>query len=308
MFWLVLAVLLVVVGIILIAMKEVKSSDRGGTPTSVRGIGILLIGLAFAFFAVGGVKHVPARNIGIPSSFSQVGADAYGPGYHETWKPWLNLTDATETIQTTAFTGCWGQYCTSDKQPRGNCLEVRIGGQQTACVDVTVKWQMNKATAGKMYLDYANQEDNLVNAVRDFLITQELHKAENTQLDGYNPITDAKDLGTGSNSQYLTFANLVETQVARDLGSQVHIVSVNQPLAYYTASTEQFLHQIQNKAAEDQVAILQQKVNADQKLALSNLGQPTTAQLQYLCVTSTVVHAAGWSCFGGNSQIAVAGK
>jgi len=296
---------LVLVGIGLIVKKSV---GEGNDKTGVRGIGILLIVLSFGLFFIGGLKHVPSRSIGIPSSFSQVGSKAYGPGYHETWKPWLNLTDATETIQKTQFSGCWGQYCTSPNQPRGYCLEVRIGGQQTACVDVTVKWRMNKQTAGQQYLNYANQDDNLVDAVRDNEIIPELHTAENTELDGYNPITDAKQLGTGANSQYLTFANLVEQKVKDDLGTQVQIISVNQPLAYYTASTETFLHQIQNKAAEDQVAILHQKVNSDQKLALENLGTPTLAQLEYLCVTSTVVHAAGWTCFGGNSSIAVSGK
>src|SRR6185437_13285615 len=119
---------LVLVGIGLIVKKSV---GEGNDKTGVRGIGILLIVLSFGLFFIGGLKHVPSRSIGIPSSFSQVGSKAYGPGYHETWKPWLNLTDATETIQKTQFSGCWGQYCTSPNQPRGYCLEVRIGGQQT---------------------------------------------------------------------------------------------------------------------------------------------------------------------------------
>lgn len=314
MFWFVIAIIAALIGVIMIAKRRV---DTDSGKLNIVGFGVILIVIAFGLFAVSGLKHVPGRNIGIPSTFSQVGATAYGPGYHETWDPFLNLTDATETIQVTTFTGCWGQYCTSDKQPRGNCLEVRIGGQQTACVDVTIKWQMNKSTAGRMYLDYANQEDNLVHAVRDYLVTPELRKAENDQLDAYNPILDSSSQvpgagggslssGKNTNSQYLAFANKVVEQVTKELGSQVTVLSVVQPLAYYNASTESFLHQIQNKAAEDQVALEQQKVNADTKTAFDKLGNPTVAQLINLCLNSTAPHAAGWTCWpGAGSNLAI---
>jgi hypothetical protein len=318
--WLALSAVFAIIGIALVIRRRISPKKRGDEPTSVVGLGVLLIVIAAGFFLVGGIKHVPARNIGIPSSFSNVSADAYGPGYHETFQPWLNLTDATETIQTTVFSGCWGQYCTSPNEPRGNCLEVRLGGQQTACVDVTVKWRMNKLTAGQQFLNYANQDNNLVSAVKDNLIIPELRNAENEQLDTYNPILDSSNAtptpvsstttpaNTG-NSQYLTFAHKVEAQVTKDLGNEVTIITVIQPLAYYNASTENFLHQIQNKAAEYQVAIEQQNVNSATKTAFNDLGNPTLPQLIELCLKSTEPHAAGWSCFpGSNSGLAISSK
>lgn len=303
MFWFILAIVLALAGIALIFIKAVQSED--GKKTSTVGIGIAVLVIAFLSFFVGGIKHVPARNIGIPTTFSNVQTNAYGPGYHVTWQPWKSLVDAPETIQTTKFEGCQGQYCTDPSQPRGNCLEVRIGGQQTACVDVTVQWRINPNGAGTLYNNYANQDDNLTDAIRDFLIDRELRTVENTDMDAYNPILDAQNIGGGSsNSTFLQFASQIQTQMQTDLGTDVTVIKVLQPLAYYTASTESFLHQIQNKSAEDQVAILQQKVNSDTAVALHNLGTPTADQLLYLCLTSVVPHAAGWNCdlFGGSSS------
>lgn len=315
MFWFVLSIICVIAAI---AIQLLKPFGTEKDPHGSRAVVIALAIVAFGLFAWGGVKHVPARNIGIPNTFSNVSTDAVGPGYHETWEPWRSYIDVPETIQTTNFEGCWGQYCTSADQPRGNCLEVRIGEQQTACVDVTVQWQVNKDGAGTEYNNYVGQDGTLISAIRDYQIDRELRTVENTDMDGYSPILDAQNFtakpgstcsdGTVSTtakpcqSQFLTFAGEIDKQMQTDLGSDITIVKVLQPLAYYTASTEAFLHSIQNKAAEDQVQIEQQKVNSDTAIALKNLGTPTIEQLEYLCLTSTAEHAAGWTCNFGTSS------
>lgn len=280
--------------------------DRGQSDVHLRPVGVAMLIFAAILYTIGGIKHVPTRNIGIPSSLSNVGANAYSAGYHLTFQPWINLTDVPETYQTVNFEGCQGQYCTSPDQPRGNCLEVRIGGQQTACVDVTVQYQVNRNGAGTLYNHYAGQDGTLTTAIRDYLIDRELRTVENTDLDAYNPILDAKNFAAGgqagANSQFLKFASEIQGQMQQDLGSDITVVKVLQPLAYYTASTEGFLHQIQDKAAQDQVEIEQQQVNLDTKTALANLGTPTVAQLEYLCLTSTAPRPPGWTCnFGAGA-------
>lgn len=298
------------VGVALVLIRKIEGDTRKGeSDIHVRWIGVAFLIFAFILYGVGGLKHVPQRQIGIPSSFSNIQSDAYGAGYHVTWQPWINLTDVPETVQTTTFEGCWGAYCTDPSQPRGNCLEVRIGGQQTACIDVTVQWRVYRQTAGKLYNDYAGQDGNLITAARDYLVERDLRTVENTVLDGYNPITDQQNIATGSNSLFLTFANQVKTEVQADLGSEVQVVALLQPLAYYGASTEGFLHTIQNTYAQDTIAKEQQVVNADRAAAFVKLGNPTLAQLIDLCLTSTVPHAAGWNCWpGSTSGLAISSK
>jgi hypothetical protein len=74
--------------------------------------------VGFGLFALGGLKSVPVKNIGVPQAFGAVTGKVYGPGIHETWTPWLHLTDINETVQTTTF-----------EQSQDDCLSVRIGGQ-----------------------------------------------------------------------------------------------------------------------------------------------------------------------------------
>ena len=104
---------------------------------------------------ISGLKSVPVKNIGVPHSYGSVHGGNYAPGIHETWTPWLHLTDINETVQTTTFEG-------------DNCLQVRVGGKQSACADITIQWQILPGAAG-LFSDYAKEGDLMTevqNAVR----------------------------------------------------------------------------------------------------------------------------------------------
>jgi len=58
-------------------------ADEGSRGTAVTA-GVLAVLLGFALFAVGGLKSVPVKNIGVPQSFGAVGSGVFEPGIHET--------------------------------------------------------------------------------------------------------------------------------------------------------------------------------------------------------------------------------
>ena len=80
-------------------------------------------------------------------------------------------------MQTTTFEG-------------DDCLQVRVGGQQSACADITIQWQI-LPSAGSLFSDYANQGD-LMAEVQNAVVIRELKQVVNEMLGDYNPITDVQ--------------------------------------------------------------------------------------------------------------------
>src|SRR5260221_822913 len=209
--WFIVSIVFVIVAIIGLIASRMAGDDK----VAVAAISVMMVGLLV--FAVSGIKDVPTKSIGVPVALGRVVGNPYGPGLHETWKPWLKLHVVDETIQTTTFEGCQGVYCQHGDQagattpPSGDsgtssapCLEVRIGGGQTGCLDVTIQWQVRDGAADSLFTDYANSS-LLMPTIEDSVVIRELRQVVNTELGDYNPIEDTSAItGTGS-SQFTGF-------------------------------------------------------------------------------------------------------
>jgi hypothetical protein len=310
MFVFVLTVLIAIAGVLAIVFPGLLKSKPG----TIRGVGIAAVVLAFLLFAVSGLKSVPVKNIGVPQAFGAVTGSAFGPGIHETWQPWLHLTDVDETVQTITFEGCHGPYCAIPGEQQGNCLEVRIGGQQTACADITIQVRIRPSAADGLFNDYANQGD-LMTTIKDAVVVRELRQVVNQVLGDYNPITDQQALASNSNatSQFSTFASAVETQMRLDIGNRIEVQNLLMPLLRYDSTTQKRLNAIQQAYADDAIAKEQRQVSLDQAAAYRNLGTPSVNALVSQCLSDlkNLVGQlpAGFQCFpGANSGLALSGK
>jgi len=244
--------------------------------------GVVAALLGLGLFAVGGVKSVPVKNIGVPQSFGKVGTTVFEPGIHETWTPWLHLTDINETVQTTTFEDTGndnGSSCNGG-------LSVRIGGQQTACADVTIQWQIKPSAAGSLFSDYANQGD-FMTEITNAVVVRELKQVVNQVLGDYNPITDVQNVtGTGAQaSQFSTFGPTVLADMKADIGTRVNVLTVLLPQLHYSSGIEAKLAAIQQSYADYAVAQENVKVNEENATALQKLGTPNLNQLVAQCLT-----------------------
>lgn len=295
--WFVLAIMLWLAAVILaIVAVFVSGKTEGGV--SIRGISgsaaALCVILGLGLFALAGVKSVPTRNIGVPVSFGAVSSGVFGPGMHETWEPWLNVVHVDETVQTTTFEG-------------RNCLTVRIGGQQTACVDTTIQWKILPGAAGTLYSNYANHGD-FMTVITDAVVVREFKQVVNQVLGDYNPITDVSNV-TGTNtasSQFTSFGPQILAQMETDIGADIQVKSVLMPYAHFSDSVEAKLQAIQQAFANDAIATENVKVNTENAAAFAKLGTPTVAQLVAQCLTDVKSEAgqlpAGFQCFPGSGS------
>jgi hypothetical protein len=281
--WFIFAVIFWLAALVAVAASFL--ADEGYRATA-RVAAVLTAVIGLGLFAVGGLKSVPVKNIGVPQSFGAVGQGIFEPGIHETWTPWLHLTDIDETVQTTTFKDSGndhGSACNGG-------LPVRIGGQQTACADITIQWQVLPQAAGSLFSDYANKGD-LMDTIQGAVVLRSFEQVVNNTLSDYNPITDVQSAtgsvtgSTAQPSQFTRFSPQILTAMQSDIGTQVKVISVIMPQLHYSTTIEDKLAAIQQAYADFAVAQENVKVNEQKALALSRLGTPNLNQLVAQCLT-----------------------
>lgn len=290
--WFILAIIIGLAGIIaFIAVPFITDSD--GKAADARVGGIIAVVLGFILFTVSGLKSVPVKNIGVAQEFGAVQSGYFQPGIHETWTPWLHLTDIDETVQTTTFEG-------------NNCLTVRIGGQQTACADITIQWKILPQAAGSLFSDYANS-GNLMATITNAVVVRELKQTVNEVLGDYNPITDVSNVTStnSATSQFSTFGPAILSDMQSDIGSRIDVLTVLLPYIHYDAAVEAKLEAIQQAYANYAIAVEDVKVSQEQALAYKSLGNPTVAQLISQCLSDLKDETGlpvGFQCFPGSNS------
>jgi regulator of protease activity HflC (stomatin/prohibitin superfamily) len=290
--WFILAVILWIVALIAAATGIFTTDDDYKAPAWTGAV--IAVAVGFGLFALGGLKSVPVKNIGVPQAFGAVTGAVYEPGIHETWTPWLHLTDVNETIQTTTFEG-------------GDALPVRIGGQQQARADVTIQWQIRPQAADTLFSDYANQGD-LMTEITNAVVVRELKQVVNQVLGDYNPITDVQAVTNtnSSTSQFSGFGPQILAAMRADIGSRIKVLTVLLPQLHYDQTVEDKLNAIQQAYANFAIAQENVKVNQENAQAFTKLGTPNVSQLIAQCLTDVKADAgnlpAGFSCFPGSSS------
>lgn len=253
--------------------------------------------IGFGIFAIAGLYSVPVKNIGVPSSFGSVSNQIYEPGMHETWNPFLHITNIDETVQTTTFEG-------------NNCLTVRIGGQQSACADITIQWKILPQAAGSLYSDYANSGD-LMQTVTNAVVVRELKQVVNNVVGDYNPITDVQTVTNTptATSQFSSFGPQILKDMQADIGNRIEVQTVLMPFIHYDPTVEQALQRIQIANSNYAVAVENVKVNQEQALSYAKLGTPSVAQLAAECLSDMkdgMQAPTGFQCMpGASSNLAV---
>lgn len=307
MFWFIIFILLVVGGLLAIALGIFVSKPDTSRQTIFIGVAVLV--LAFLLFVITGIKSVPTKSIAVVTSFGKVVGQPLGPGWHETWAPWERAYVIDETIQTTTFE-------VRQKTGQGG-LDVRIGGQQTARLDITIQWRVLHSAADGLFTNYANQGP-LMGVIQNAVVIRELKQVANTVMGDYNPIQDVALNSTAGNSQFTTFGPKILAAMRADIGNRVQVLNLLLPLAHYDPSTQARLNTIQHQYAATAIARQQIQTNKEQARANGQIAKSVShdpAVLVHECL-NIVANAAntgyqlpvGFTCIPGNTSLALTGK
>lgn len=300
--WFVVAILLLLAGLAALIAAPASQNARGA-----RAVGGAVVVLAFLLYVISGLISIPTKSIGVVTSFGHVSGAPLGPGLNETWQPWKHANVIDETIQTTTF---------EVRQNGQGGLDVRIGGQQTAKLDITIQWRVLDSAADELFQNYANQGP-LMAEIQNAVVVRELKQVANEVMGDYNPIQDVALNSQAGNSQFSTFGPKILTAMRRDIGDRVQVLNLLLPLAHYDDSTQNRLNTIQQQYAETAIARQQIITNealaqANDKISASVKNDPGVLVHECLQIVANAAKTnyqlpAGFSCLG-SSNFAVTGK
>lgn len=240
-------------------------------------------GLTVIVLLLASITTVSTRNVGIVTTFGRTSGHLDN-GLHVI-APWDNVTEMNAAIQTDSYVlGTKASTSTNDSNSAtGPCVNVRIANQQTACVDVSIKWRINPSAADELFQNYHD-----FSTVQDSLVHRELNVALNNQLSDYNPLNSITEAGSGSFGSNPTLTQVgakVTEQMRRELAGQIEVISTLIPILHYDGATENRINQIQQQVAQTRIADAQLQTNQAQSAANAALAQSvTTPVLESKCL------------------------
>jgi len=299
-FAVILWVIMIICGFAGVFLAE-NRKDRAGAFTAA----VLLGAIGFGLFAWGGAKNIPLKNIGVPTALGNVNGTVYQSGTYETWTPWESFTNIDETVQSVTWEA-------GPKNNGINCdggLAIRIGGQQSACANVTIQFQVRPSAAISLLEDYANHGP-LIPEIKQAVVIREFETVVNEVLGDYDPITDQQNVSDAkvTTSQFTKFAPTILAMMRHDIGDKIIVQAVYLPKVIFDPTIEGALSAIQKAHADFAVQTENELVNSAHKQALTNLGNPTLNQLIAQCLANAGTNNPGSCIPGASTKLQLSGN
>lgn len=310
------AIALVTFVVALVVPRELKGEYDTYHPRRIvrfSATGVLTIGLVLLFFA--SFTTVGTKNLGVLTTFGRP-TGSVDNGFH--WKaPWQNVTELTDRVQTDTYASDGGSNGKKQEGAVATCINVRIARQATACVNVSIRWQIRED--GVDYL-FRNFKDN--DAITDNLVLRDLQTVMNKTLVDYDPLgIDTNGNNTNkplSSSAGNDLSSDVLTEMKGEIGTWIDVQSVNIPLLTFDSATQDKINQLIQQIAATRVAQQAQQTAiaqaaANQALAASVSNSPGVLESKCLDILKEAVDKgqalpAGFSCFGPASTSIAVGK
>ena len=244
---------------------------------------------------------VSTKNVGIVTTFGAT-TGHLSNGAHMI-APWSKVTEMDAAIQTDSYTDA-----------DHNCLKVRIGNQQTACVSVSIRWRIDPNMADHLYQNYRTFDH-----VRDSLVTRDLTAAVNQQFKDYNPLNSVASTapsGSKPNPSLNAIAFKVSRQMRAEIRSQgIEVLNTIIPIVTFDPSTQNRINQLQQQFALTRIAEQEKITNeaqaqANSKLSRSVNNSPNVLVAQCMQILGEMVKEKqtvppGFSCWPGKGVAGV---
>lgn len=245
-----------------------RNSDGVAIARGLKVAGVLLvIGGGFGLF-MNSFHIVPARNVGVPTTFGRVGTAA-DAGW--LWvAPWTSVEDVDATVQNLNLD--------ADTQ---NCPTVRLANQTTACIDVTLQWHIDQhgGTAGELWQRYRGTDNKVVEHVGRNVVQRELNRALGNAFATYNPLLILSDpTSKQPSTDDLSSLALNALRTAVDRGVIIDTLLISPGGVHYDEITQQKLNAYAQALADTQIATQQKLTAEQQRLANEKLASSTSTQ------------------------------
>lgn len=281
------------------AGMAINESDAPEIKTVNRIIASVVLGISFIFLLFASLTIVGTHDIGVLTTFGRPDG-ALSNGLHFK-APWQNVTKLDGRIQTDTYAS--NGYNGSDQQGAiDGCVNVRIARQATACVNVTIRWQLDQKGVDYLFKNFKTNDN-----IRDNLLHRDLQTAVNVAFSRYDPLgLDKNGMSTQPSTGEL--AQQVQTSLDQQVGEWLQIQKVFIPIFNFDPDTQKRLNQLQLQVAQtriaqqaEQTATAQAAANRALRESVSN--DPNVLVSKCLDILAESVQKgmalpAGFSCFG----------
>lgn len=234
--------------------KDSRSVRRGATL-----VASLLLVIGFTILVFDSFTIVPARNVGIVVTFGKA-EQTLNNGFH--WvKPWSTIEKVDGTVQNINLD--------SDTH---NCITVRLANQTTACIDLTLQWNLDQqGHANDLWQRYRGKDGDVIGHVGKNVVERELIRALGNVFKTYNPLTVLTDpTSKQPSADDLAKAALTQVQESVDPGIVVSTLLIPTGGVHYDDVTQQKLNAFAQALADTQIAT-QNKLTAEQQKLANDL-------------------------------------
>jgi regulator of protease activity HflC (stomatin/prohibitin superfamily) len=232
-----------------------KENETRGL-TVLAGVACLLvavIGLFFCSFTV-----IPTRSVGVTVAFGRPDNESLKNGFHFV-KPWSSVEKFDASVQTLKLDAASGKSQDGDL---GNCVTVRLANQTTACVDVSVQWNIDPdGDVVELYRKYKSFDN-----VQNNLVERQLVHALNVAFETYDPLRSIN--GGGAPAQSLDdLAAKASTALTTAVGSGIKVANLTIPLVHFDNTTQDKLNAYAQALADTRIAEQRKQTALAQKAA-----------------------------------------
>ena len=317
MIWFILSLILFLIAIGLFAWRKHTYIKRSGyrdpeeKTYKIWPWGFIPLVLGLICFIMSVTVAVPAKNVGVITTFGKVSERNLGSGLH-LMAPWQKVTTLDATIITDKFVGAQNGENGRDEL---DCISVRIQDGTTACVSMVIRSQIDPSKANDLYANY--RSDDVDATIFDALIRTQLTAAANEVFRDFDPVLSGhgEDVVTSApNLQELSGSvldvmkeNLADASV--DGKPEVDMRSLTISFIAFSDTTEARINDLQAEVAKTRVAQQQEataaaQARANKILADSVSNDPNVLVSKCLDTLTAMVQAGqavppGFTCWPG---------
>jgi regulator of protease activity HflC (stomatin/prohibitin superfamily) len=264
------------------------------------GVGVVG-GVAVFLFIMSLFVVVGTNQVGIMTSFGKP-QSAYSNGFHAK-APWEIKTEFDGTRQFLRFNGKGNNEEDLDKKEYP-CIQVKLEGQATACLNGVVAWQMKAGTeaerknAVELFKTYRSFE----RLTKNFVYSSS-RVALGKVFSGHNPLIEEKNQSLGTLNQ------LALDELRREFDSELNIMSVDLAVPDYDDATDQSISNVQAQKAKTRLAAEEEATNAAKskanKALQESLKDPAVNQANCIQAAKEIGKEPGFCMMSGGSSVIV---
>lgn len=258
-------------------------------------------GLALFLFIMSLFVVVGTNQVGIMTAFGKP-QSAHSNGFHGK-APWEIKTEFDGTRQFLRFNGKGNNEEDLDRK-EFPCIQVKLDGQATACLNGVISWQMKAGTEA--------EKKNAVELFKTYRTFDRLTKnfvysssrvALGKVFAVHNPLIEEKNQSLGELNR------LSLDELGREFSGELNIMSVDLAVPDYDDATDKSISDVQAQKAKTRLASEEEATNAAKskanKALQESLKDPAVNQANCIQAAKETGKEPGFCMMGGGSSVIV---